>query len=338
MNKENLLSIFSKLGNELQNLSSEEYNRWQKEAEMYNKWFTSINVRLALDGIIYMLQKPQLEKWLSAYTISSAKASKKIGVLMAGNIPMVGFHDMLCVLISGNHLFAKLSSDDAVLLKKIAEKISSIDPLFKDKIHFVDRLSGIDALIATGSDNTAKHFEYYFSKIPKIIRRNRVSVAVLTGKESDEELTLLGNDILQYYGLGCRNVSKIFIPKDMTLNKIYEAIEHKKEIINDLKYNNNYEYNRSIYLLKSILHLDNGFLITLETEDLISPIAVLYYEKYESLENVKTKLESQKEKIQCIVSKEGVIVNSVPFGSAQCPMPWDYADNVDTLEFLVNLN
>lgn len=336
MTKEQTIEVFAKLGNQIQHLSAEELDQWKREAEIHNKWFTKDNVQKALDGIVFILRKDNLEKWLAPYALPVA-APKKIGVVMAGNIPMVGFHDMLAVLVAGHTLIAKLSSDDAVLLKKIAKLLISIDPSFEERIQFAERLTNIDAVIATGSDNTAKHFEYYFSKLPRIIRRNRVSVAVLTGQETNEELAALGTDMLQYFGLGCRNVSKLFIPKDMTLNRIYEAIEPWKTVVDTLKYANNYEYNRSIFLLKSILHLDNGFLLAIETEELVSAIAVFYYEKYDSLEEVKEKLKAQEEKIQCVVAKEGVIPGSVPFGAAQCPYPWDYADGVDTLRFLENV-
>jgi hypothetical protein len=336
MNKERTIEIFTELGNRLQSLTAEELTQWKREAEIHNKWFTEDNVQKALEGIIFMLKKENLEKWLKPYTFPVAKP-KKVGVIMAGNIPMVGFHDMLSVLIAGHILTAKLSSDDSILLKKIAGLLIDIEPALKDKIVFTESLKEIDAVITTGSDNTAKHFEYYFSKIPRIIRKNRVSVAVLTGEESKEELALLGGDMLQYFGLGCRNVSKIFIPKEMTLNHIYEAIEPWRPVINSQKYGNNYEYNRSVFLLKSMLHLDNGFLIAMETEELVSAIAVFYYEKYSSIEEVKARLQEQAEKIQCVVAKDGVLENSVPFGAAQCPYPWEYADGVDTIEFLIKV-
>jgi hypothetical protein len=333
MNKEGSIKLFAELGNRLQQLTEEELMQWKRQAEIHNKWFTEDNVQKAIDGIIFMLKKENLEKWLAPYSIPSSK-KKKVGVVMAGNIPMVGFHDLLSVLLSGHILVAKLSSDDTVLMKKIIALIIDIDPSMSERIEVTERLTGIDAVIATGSDNTAKHFEYYFSKIPRIIRRNRVSVAVLTGNETKEELQALGADMLQYFGLGCRNVSKIFIPKDMTLNHIYEAIQPWKTVVDSAKYGNNYEYNRSVFLLKSILHLDNGFLLAIETEELVSAIAVFYYEKYNSIEEVKSKLKDQQEKIQCIVAKENVFENAIPFGASQQPAPWDYADGVDTIEFL----
>ena len=336
MNKNRLIELFIELGKRIQNLSEDDRMRWKKEAEVYNKWFTEDNVEKALEGIVFMLQKENLEKWLGNYSLPVLN-TKRIGVVMAGNIPMVGFHDLLCVLLSGHSLKAKLSSEDSVLMKKIIAELISIEPLLEKRIEVVERMSAIDAIIATGSDNTAKHFDYYFSKIPRIIRRNRVSVAVLTGNETKEELALLGTDMLQYFGLGCRNVSKLYIPKTMTLNQIYEAIEPWKHVADSVKYGNNYDYNRSVFLLKSILHLDNGFLLAIESEELVSAIAVFYYEKYSSLDEVKVKLREQEDKIQCIVSSDGVIENAFPFGSAQLPYPWNYADGVDTIKFLTGV-
>ncbi len=333
MTREKTIEVFTTLGDRLQTLSTEELDQWKREAEIHNKWFTSENVQKALEGIILMLRKDTLEKWLANYPLPVA-VPRKIGVVMAGNIPMVGFHDMLSVLVSGHILVAKLSADDTILMKKLSGLLISIEPSLEGRILFADKLTNIDAVIATGSDNTARHFEYYFSKIPSIIRRNRVSVAVLTGNESGGELAALGGDMLQYFGLGCRNVSKVFIPKEMTLNRLYEAIEPWKTVINAQKYANNYEYNRSIFLLKSVLHLDNGFLIAVETEELTSAIAVFYYERYASLDDVKRQLEAQQSKIQCVVASKGVVENAVPFGAAQSPYPWEYADGVDTLDFL----
>ncbi len=336
MNKERTIEVFAELGNRIQQLEGEEREAWKRQAEIHNKWFTPDNVEKALEGIAFMLRKEHLEKWLAGYALPVEKP-KKIGVVMAGNIPMVGFHDMLTVLISGHVLYAKLSSDDTVLMKRLVALLISIAPELEARIQLVERLNEVDALIATGSDNTAKHFDYYFAKVPRIIRRNRVSVAVLTGKETKEELFLLGGDMLQYFGLGCRNVSKIYIPEGMTLNTIYEAIEPWKTVVDAVKYGNNYEYNRSIFLLKSVLHLDNGFLLAIETEELVSAIAVFYYEKYASLDEVNKKLKAQEEKIQCVVAKEGLIEKAVPFGAAQRPYPWDYADGVDTLKFLLEV-
>ena len=336
MNNSQKTAVFSQLGDRLRGLPQEELKNWLSEAWSRNKWFDEENIRLALAGIISFLNEKDLQKWISNYSEKNGPV-KNVGIVMAGNIPLVGFHDFLCVLMSGNRAVVKLSSEDSVLTKKIASLLIEIEPGFADLIEFADKLNHVDAVIATGSDNTAKHFEYYFSKIPRIIRKNRVSVAVLDGNETPEELSLLGEDILQYYGLGCRNVSKIFIPENYNIDKFYEAIQPLSLVMNNNKYNNNYEYNRALYLLKSIVHLDNGFLILTETTELISPISVLYYEYYKTKEEVIQKLESKKDKIQCVVSSTRMIEKSFAFGQAQKPSLWDYADNVDTMKFLLNI-
>jgi hypothetical protein len=336
MNKNKWIEILAELANRLRQLPEEEWSLWKREAELYNKWFTPDNVQKALDGICSMLQPQNLERWLAAYPEPEGK-NRKVGIVMAGNIPLVGFHDLLCTLVAGHTCIAKLSSDDKTLLPRVAALLTAIEPSLADKIVFAERLNGVDAVIATGSDNTARHFDYYFSKVPRIVRRNRVSVAVLTGSETEEERTALGADILQYYGLGCRNVSKLYLPEGYPMASIYEPLQAWSVVSDFTKYSNNYEYNRAVYLLKTIPHLDNGFLIAMESEDLVSPIAVFYYEYYKNLDDVRAKLAAQQEKIQCVVARPEVLENAVPFGEAQLPALWDYADGVDTLKFLLEL-
>jgi hypothetical protein len=256
---------------------------------------------------------------------------------MAGNIPLVGFHDFLSVLISGHFLLAKLSSDDDVLMRKLANMLVAIEPAFANNFEFVDLLKEADAIIATGSDNTARYFEYYFSKRPHIIRKNRTSVGILTGHEETEDLRNLGEDIFRYYGLGCRNVSKVFVPEGYTFDKLFEANEHRQNILEHHKYHNNYDYNKSILLVNREPHFDNGFLLITPSQQLVSPISVLFYETFSSLHDLRAKLTAVKDKLQCVVSAHGWLEGSIPFGQAQCPMVWDYADGVDTLNFLQKL-
>jgi hypothetical protein len=260
---------------------------------------------------------------------------------MAGNIPMVGFHDLLAVLLSGNFAVIKLSGDDKHLLPFVTKILCTIEPAYKERIEFREgRLSEIDAVIATGSNNSARYFEYYFGKIPHIIRKNRNSVAVLSGDEPPEELKKLGADIFSYFGLGCRNVSKLFIPKGYDLNLFFNAIFSYQEIINHNKYANNFDYNRAVYLMGKDKEglLENGFLFLVKSLEYASPVAVIFYEYYDDIALVNAKLTSDKEQIQCIVSNIQAIQNRIPFGKAQQPELWDYADNVDTMEFLIGLN
>ncbi|MBC3539931.1 acyl-CoA reductase [Rufibacter sediminis] len=335
---ENRLSAFIQLGDYLRQLPQEEREYLARRAGQHNNFFDLPNVSAALEGIAGMLEKDQLEAWVAQYNLPQVnEAPKKVGVVMAGNIPAVGFHDALCILITGHILQAKPSSDDPFLLPHLLTKLTEIEPGFQEQIQLVMMLKESDAIIATGSDNTARYFEYYFAKRPHIIRKNRTSVAVLTGKETKEELTALGDDILRYYGLGCRNVAKAFVPSGYDFTPFFEAMEYKKEVVNHHKYQNNYDYNKSIYLVNGVPHLDNGFLMVTQSEQLVSPISVLFYETYADDRDLEQKLEAVQEKLQCVVSKEAVWPNSYAFGQAQCPSVSDYADGVDTMAFLQRL-
>jgi hypothetical protein len=231
----------------------------------------------------------------------------------------------------------KLSSQDKQLIPYILDKLTEIEPGFKEQFEFIERLKDFDAVIATGSNNTSRYFEYYFSKVPHIIRKNRNSIAVLSGKESREELRALGHDIFDYYGLGCRNVSKFYIPKGYNFNTFFESIEDFKSVADHHKYNNNYDYNKSIFLVNMDKHLDNGFLLLKEDKRMASPLAVVYYEEYESIREVEKELLENKEGIQCIISSSDLSVNILPFGQSQRPGLWDYADGIDTMAFLRGL-
>jgi len=256
---------------------------------------------------------------------------------MAGNIPLVGFHDFLAVLITGHSVLIKQSSNDKHLLPYLAKYLEHIEPSFKGKIEFTEeKLYNFDAVIATGSNNTARYFEYYFREKPSIIRNNRNSLAVLTGNETKEELKGLSNDIFRYYGLGCRSISKLFVPKDYNFDSFFEAIYDWHPVINEAKYANNYDYNKAVYLMSEFNLLENGFLMLKEDKSYASPIATVFYEHYEDLETLKEKLNMEKEQIQCIVAKN-VAPNEVSFGYTQTPELWEYADNVDPIEFLIKI-
>ena len=314
-------------------LTEEEYNSVNsviKKAFQHNGWFSENNVRQSIDGIVYLLNEENLSSWISKYSFKETE--KNVAVIMAGNIPMVGFHDLLCVLISGNKLEAKLSSEDSLLLPMVTNLLVKIEPQFQEKIKFVPRLNEFDAIIATGNDNSARYFESYFEKYPNIIRKNRTSIAVFSGKETEQELDAFALDVFSYYGKGCRNVTKIFVPRNYNLDKLFKAFFPYKELVNNNKYANNYDYNKAVYLMNSIELIENGFLLLKEDESLHSPLAVLNYEFYNSEEKVKSFIEQNLEKIQCIVSSE-----NIPFGKAQKPELWDFADGIDTLEFLAKL-
>lgn len=336
MTLENRIEAFAALGEQLQKLTPEDRQEWAQAAMSRNNWFTQENVSSALNGIIQMLEEQYLREWLYPYHLKQV-TPKKVGVVMAGNIPMVGFHDFLAVLLSGHYLQAKLSNDDEPLMKRLADMLVGVEPAFANQFEFVHLLKEADAIIATGSDNTARYFEYYFAKRPHIIRKNRSSIGILTGHEEKDDLQALGEDIFRYYGLGCRNVSKVFVPEGYTFDKFFEANQHRSNVIDHHKYHNNYDYNKSILLVNRVPHFDNGFLLVQQSEGLVSPISVLFYDTFRSLPGLRQRIEAVKDRTQVVVSAHGWLEGSIPFGEAQRPMVWDYADGVDTLDFLQKL-
>lgn len=305
-------------------------------SQSHNGWYTPEQVYFAVQSWAQALTEENINQWLLGYAIDS-KEPKTIALILAGNIPLVGFHDFLSVLITGNNVLVKTSSNDQHLLPFLAKYIIAIEPEFENKITFVDgKLENFDAVIATGSNNTARYFEYYFKDKPSIIRKSRNSIAVLTGKETKEQLKALGEDIFRYFGLGCRNVSKLFVPKEYSFNAFFEAIFAYQDVIHYEKYANNYDYNKAVFLMSNFKLLDNGFLTIKEDTSHASPISSVFYEYYEDLENLQNRLESESENIQCIVG-DNSIKNSIPFGQTQSPKLWDYADNIDTISFLLTI-
>ena len=308
-----------------------------KRSKEFNSWFTIDNVLFSLESWSKDLTTENLQKWTSAYDFKEME-SKKVAVIMAGNIPLVGFHDFLSVLITGHSVMAKLSSNDKYFIPLAAKYLEYYNAEFKGKIEFIEgKLENYDAVIATGSDNTARYFDYYFGKHPHIIRQNRNTVAVLTGDESHETLEKMSDDIFRYFGLGCRSISKIFLPEGFDLDRIFKAVYKHKEIINYEKYANNYDYNKAVYLMSLFDLRENGFLMLKEDKSYASPISSLFYEYYNDFDPLKQQLFNDSEKIQCITS-DTEITGSVPLGETQKPQLWDYADGVDTVDFLLKIN
>lgn len=308
-----------------------------REEHIHNPWFTPEFVARALHGLSRIMEAEVLEKWLSAYELREwpQEEQKVIGLVMAGNIPLVGFHDMLCVLASGHQLLARTSGKDDRLPRKVVEILADLDSRLISRVRFTSEpIKGIDALIATGSNNTARYFEYYFREIPHIIRKNRNGVAVLTGEESTSELEALGQDIFTYFGMGCRNVTKLYIPDSYDLKVLLGVLDKFIALSVHHKYMNNVEFYRSIYLMNLYPFLDNGILLVKEDTGIASPIGVVFYERYSEIEWVREQLEARSEEIQCCISRDPGIQGAIPPGSGQDPMPWDYADGVDTLRFL----
>ncbi|PXY43741.1 acyl-CoA reductase [Flavobacterium hydrophilum] len=324
----------SVLGNDL---FFEDFIKLIQLSQSHNGWYTPEQVYFAIKSWADALTEENMDKWLSGYSaeFSQNKKEKTVALILAGNIPLVGFHDFLCVLITGNKALVKTSSNDQHLLPFLAKYLIFIDEDLKDKITFVEgKLENFDAVIATGSNNTSRYFEYYFKDKPSIIRKNRNSVAVLNGQETKEDLEVLGEDIFRYFGLGCRNVSKIFVPKDYKFEAFFEAIFKYQDVIHYEKYANNYDYNKAVFLMSNFKLLDNGFLTIKEDSSYASPISSVFYEFYESLEDLQNRLDAEAEQIQCIVSNN-LIKSSISFGKTQTPQLWDYADNVDTISFLL---
>lgn len=341
MNIEERIRSFSILGEILRDAlnvpgngsdHSTQMNSLINSQQIKNPWFTPGNVREAIMAIAIELTEENLLKWTQAYpSLKVQTEPMRIGVIMAGNIPLVGFHDFLSVLISGHKIAVKTSSKDSDLILYISEILYSINQEFRTFIQFTDStLTGFDAVIATGSNNSSRYFEYYFGKYPNIIRKNRNSIAILEGDETKEELEALGKDIFSYYGLGCRNVSRIFLPKGYDAASLPKFWETYSDCISNIKYFNNYDFNKAVFLVNKEKFIDSGFLLMKEEDKLSSPVSVLYYTFYESENALNHQTGIMNQKIQCVVGKK-----YIPFGKAQSPKLWDYADGTDTIEFLL---
>lgn len=323
------------------NKTPEQYNsedaQWAsllEKATRENPWFTPESLDFTMQQWSKLLATDNLEQWLSHYRFP--EKSKNIGLILAGNLPLVGFHDIICTLLCGHKAIVKMSSKDKSLLPFLLNywQKNTAEPL---AYQWADKLEGFDAVIATGSNNTARYLNYYFKDYPNIIRKNRTSVAVLTGEETDEDLANLAKDIFIYFGLGCRNITHLYLPKGFDLERLFSNFIEFKEIINHHKYANNYDYNRAIYLLNKEKFWDNNFILLRETDDLFSPLAVVNFSYYENLAEVQAQLVTNEKDIQCVAALPGVIARSVALGTTQCPDLSTYADHVDTMEFLCTL-
>lgn len=306
------------------------------KARQTNAWFTEKNCLLALKSWGTALTEEALNQWIREYTFNE-NPQKTVGLILAGNIPLVGFHDIISVLICGHKACVKLSSTDPYLIPFLYEQLVRFEPKFKDQLEFTQgQLKDYDAIIATGSNNAARYFNYYFDKVPHIIRKNRNGIAVLNGKETVEDLKGLAQDIVQYFGLGCRSISKVYVPEGYDLNLIFGALYPHSSLMESAKYANNYDYNKAVFLMSEYQLLDNGFLLMRESSSFGSPVACLNYQYYSTIDALATELEKEAEQIQCI-SSNYPFKNSIPLGKAQTPNLWDYADGVDPIAFLLKL-
>ncbi len=331
MNLQKRIELLQYLKKYLQE-NGEEWQLIKSKATVQNGWFITEFIDLAVKNIYTeFLPKEKLEAWAAHYHLDDNIGGKNVGLVMAGNIPLVGFHDLLSVFISGHRQTIKLSSKDDVLLKHIVEKLTSWDESISNNISFAEMLKGCDAYIATGSNNSARYFEHYFSKYPNIIRRNRTGVAVISGSETEEELNRLSDDIHQYFGLGCRNVTKLYVPRGYDFVPLLKAFDKYKYFGDHHKYKNNYDYQLSLALMNNIFYMTDGATLLIEDDAIFSAISRLNYSYYDSLEKTVEMLKGNDD-IQCIAGQAGI-----PFGQAQQPGLTDYADGTDTMQFLLSL-
>ncbi len=359
MEKENLVRDFSALGEFLSQFGPEKIRCKEhipandvffepmkmlvERAHETNPWFTPENMQYALGQWGLALQTDKIRRWLDAYIFPERLHPKRVGIVMAGNIPAVGLHDLLSVLAAGHRAKVKMSSSDNKIIPLIVKYLEHIDPAWKGRVEFTDGLlRDFDAVIATGSDNSARYFEYYFGRYPHIIRHNRNGVAVLTGDETDARMEALADDIMLYFGLGCRNVSKLFVPRDFDLNRIFKSLLKYARYAEYRKYRNNYDYNRAVFLMSTDAAeredlLDNGLVLLKKDTRYASPVGVVFYETYDDLDDVRRILEHDRDKIQVVISTAD-LPGALPPGQSQQPQLWDYADGVDTLRFLLDLH
>jgi len=333
---------FEKLGVFFSNFEKDKKKHQQlleciTKTQPLNSWFTPSNVFYAFKIWGQTLTKENLEHWASKYRFYEKKP-KKIGIVLPSNIPLVGLHDLFCILLSGNIATIKMSTNDPFLMPFVADLLFSIDSNYKNKIFFTpSNFKSPDAIIATGNNNTARYFEYYFSKYPHIIRKNRNSIAILNGQETANEIKKLCIDITCYFGLGCRNISKLYLPKNYDLNIIFKALYDYKYFMSHTQYMNNYDYYKAFYIMNNEKVVENGFFILKKDKKISPPIATLFYEEYSQLKQLKEKIELEQENIQCIVGAKNLFLKNTPFGETQKPKLWDYSDGIDTLDFLLNI-
>jgi len=333
MNLKERIDAISRLGTYLINDFEAEFVDILIKAEINNPWFTINNQKQALMNIGMQLNESNLNAWISPYNLKQNTDPEDVLIIMAGNIPLVGFYDLISVLVTGNNAIVKMSSNDNILLPYLIEKLTEINSEFKQVIKFTDIIRGkiYKKIIATGSNISSRYFEYYFRDANCLIRKNRSSIAILEGNEDRNELELLGHDVFSYFGLGCRNVSKFFLPTGYDIDKLFQAFYKYRDIIEHRKYVNNYDYYKAILLMGNNKFMDNGFVILKEDSSIDSPVAIQYYEFYSNIEEVQDMILKNSSKLQCIVSRENVL-----FGEAQKPNLWDYSDGIDTIDFLIS--
>ncbi len=325
---------FIRLGKRIEGLPDDVRQQWYGRAGMHNNWFTPDNVQLALDSIAGYLREAELRQWVQAYDFSTVQP-RRVGVVMAGNVPAAGFHDVLCVLLSGHYLHARLHAQDPFLPGALTGLLTEEEPAFASQINYTERLRDVDAFIAAGNKEVSGYLQQYLGKKPHLIRQHRTACAVLTGGETPGELEALGGDVFGYFGLGSRSVSKLLVPEGYTFDTFFESLRTYAAVIHHHRYVNNYDYNKSVYLVNQVPHLDNGFLLLTRSAELVSPVGVLYFDTYRDEAELAARIETLAPSF--VLSPGGRYPGSIPFGQARRPHAWEYLGNEDTIKFLLSI-
>jgi hypothetical protein len=303
-----------------------------------NPWFTVQSIELGLSGVCRYLDPPKLDQWSESYHLKTSN-SRTVGLILAGNIPLVGIHDFICLVAAGHGAKIKMSSQDLLLLPLLYQELVNIEPLMEGLFTFTDMVpvDEIDAIVATGSDNTSRYIKYYYQGVPQIVRSNRTSIAVIRGDESSCQLSKLGTDIFSYFGKGCRNISKVWVPPNYDFTKFISSNQRFVELLKHSKYQSNYSYQRALFSTQGKKFIDTGYSFFYQSKEIVSPLSVVFFDSYNNPDQLNEMMLLDGEKIQCIASANGWYDLSYPFGSLQKPDIWDYADNIDTMEFLLEL-
>lgn len=326
------IQLLAQLGEYMLN-KEEEWMAVQERAYRENAWFIPEFIDKALTQIATRFLDPGLlAAWATQYSVPDSPINMKtVGVVMAGNIPLVGFHDFLCVFLSGHAMVIKTSSKDELLIKHLVKKLYQWENTIQNQVSFAAQLKGCDAYIATGSNNSGRYFDYYFGKYPHVIRRNRTSVAILDGTETDEELDLLSDDIQLYFGLGCRNITQLFVPEGYNFVPLLEKLKKYAYLTDYHKYKHNYDYHLALLIMGNKFYMNNDSIILTENLSPFSPVSQVHYRFYSDKKAIERKLFASQD-IQCVVGH-----GHIAFGQAQFPGLTDYADGADTMAFLHSL-
>jgi hypothetical protein len=334
MTLEERMQAFIQLGERIKDLPADVRQQWYGRTGMHNNWFTPDNVQLALDTIAGYLREEELRRWVQSYAFDNVPP-RKVGVLMAGNVPAASFHDVLCVLVSGHRLLARPHAQDPFLPGALTGLLTEVEPAFAGQVVFTERLNEADAFIAAGNKEISGYLQQYLGRKPHLIRRHRTACAILTGAESPEELQELGGDVFQYFGLGNRSVSKLLVPEGYSFDPFFESLQPYAAIIHHNRYVNNYDYNKSVYLVNQVPHLDNGFLLLTQSAELLSPVGVMYFDTYRGEAGLPGKISAMEP--SCVLSADSWYAGSISFGKARRPQVWEYPGYADTMKFLLSL-